>query len=155
MKEQFIKLFEYDKTANIKVAEALAEIDNPPENCTRLLFHIGNAMDLWYRRVTHQEAVSKDLFANAPVEESKKMLIQSSDNWINFIKELPEEKLSNEILYMTIRGEQFESTIEDIIWQLLTHAPYHRGQINTYLRRNNLDTVSQDYIYYRRKNNTL
>lgn len=146
----FIKMFEYDKTANTTIADVLLQINEPPEKCKKLLFHMGAALDVWYNRVINETSKITTLFESGSIEKSKELIISNDEKWINYLKRLPEEKLKSEITYKTLKGQEYVNTIEDIITQLITHSHYHRGQINLLLRENGFEPVLVDYIFYLR-----
>jgi uncharacterized damage-inducible protein DinB len=149
-KQHFITLFKYEAWANVKIAEALKQQMAVPKKCTVLFNHIGAALDVWYSRVTNESRVFDDLFSDNSINHTDKLVHEASEKWIKYLSQ-DDVKLENNIKYSNLKGIPYENTILDIITQLVTHGPYHRGQINQLLKQNGLEAVSLDYILFVRK----
>lgn len=50
--------------------------------------------------------------------------------------------------YRTRRGVEVHNTISDIVYQIVNHGSYHRGNISTMLRLLGHEGVLTDYIAY-------
>lgn len=149
-KEYFITLFEYDRWANQQIIDALNKYITPPEKSKSLLLHIGAALDFWFVRVTSETPIFNSLFQETDFENGSKLVLKASERWIEYLNK-DEVDLDTVIHYKTTKGMDFSNLLYVIITQLLTHGPYHRGQINQVLRQNELEPVITDYIYFMRK----
>ncbi len=159
MKQQFLELAYYQKWANDRFRANLKNVEYtkllkntmPYGSIRKMTVHIFGAVELWLKRL---EGVS--LPSIRPDEQYKdwqsleKDWIEMDKRLIEVVKNLDENNLSNRIKYTSTEGKHFETTIENILIQLLTHhQSYHRGQIAMTLRENKLPPVLEtDYIYY-------
>jgi len=50
--------------------------------------------------------------------------------------------------YRTRRGVEVHNTVSDIVYQIVNHGSYHRGNISTMLRLLGHEVVLTDYIAY-------
>ena len=58
--------------------------------------------------------------------------------------------LNNIILYKTTKGQAFENKTSDILFHIINHSTYHRGQIAADFRQTGTEPLSTDYIFYKR-----
>ena len=58
--------------------------------------------------------------------------------------------LDKMIHYNNTKGEASVNSVRDILFHVINHSTYHRGQIATEFRQNGLDPLVTDYIYYKR-----
>jgi hypothetical protein len=54
------------------------------------------------------------------------------------------------ISYKNTKGLEFNNNIGDILYHIINHSTYHRGQISVEFRKNNLEPIPSDYIFYKR-----
>ncbi len=62
-----------------------------------------------------------------------------------------EGRLSEKIAYKNLKGQSNESLLSDIMLQLITHGPYHRGQIASLIKRAEGAPPATDFIIYARE----
>ncbi|TDI81546.1 MAG: damage-inducible protein DinB [Bacteroidetes bacterium] len=53
--------------------------------------------------------------------------------------------------YKNSSGESFSNSVENILYHIINHSTYHRGQLMTELKQNGATPLSTDYIFYHRK----
>lgn len=58
--------------------------------------------------------------------------------------------LDGSIHYANSTGRQFTNTVGDILFHIINHSTYHRGQLATEFRRSRLDPLVTDYIFHKR-----
>jgi uncharacterized damage-inducible protein DinB len=152
---------QYNTWANSKVAEMLSSIDDrvlDQENSSsfssiyKTVVHIWDAQVVWYKRL---EGVSLRAFPSASFAGTKKDaldgLVQSSQNFEHFIQLQPPDFFNSILTYQNIKGDQFTDPIEYILFHVVNHSTYHRGQIITMLREAGVaNLVSTDLILYLR-----
>ncbi|MEK3834209.1 MULTISPECIES: DinB family protein [unclassified Paenibacillus] len=63
---------------------------------------------------------------------------------------LEESALDQMISYSSQNGRSFQTSIRDILLQVLLHGQYHRGQINRALRMESAEPAPVDYIAFSR-----
>lgn len=146
-KQYFISLFEYDKWANLKIAEALKPNASLPVKCKTLFHHIGATLDMWYSRVNNTNRLFQNLFDKSNPEITTSLLIEADERWLKFLT-MDEVDLQSFVKYKNTKGKEFENNLIDILTQLITHNHYHRGQINQLLRQAGFEPAKTDYIFY-------
>jgi uncharacterized damage-inducible protein DinB len=153
---------QYNTWANSKFAEFLSSIDNgvlDHENSSsfssifKTVVHIWDAQVVWYRRL---EGVSLRAFPSSSFAGTKKDalegLVQSSEDFDRFIQLQAPDFLNTMLTYQNIKGDTFTDAVEDILFHVVNHSTYHRGQIITMLREAGVtNLVSTDLILYLRE----
>jgi uncharacterized damage-inducible protein DinB len=64
---------------------------------------------------------------------------------------LDEFELDRKIRYANSKGQPFNNSVRDMLFQVINHSTYHRAQIATEFKNNGLDPLLTDYIYYKMK----
>jgi uncharacterized damage-inducible protein DinB len=54
------------------------------------------------------------------------------------------------VIYTNTKGERFRNSIREIVYHIVNHGTYHRGNIAAMIRQLGYQGVSTDYIYYLR-----
>ena len=147
MKDYFKELLEYSHFYNLKVIEKFHDGDLEfmvPERAVALLSHTLNIQKVWNMRIEEkQEKV--EAWKNLEVDQLESV---ENENFQNCISILANEDLNRVVTYKNTKGESCESTIRDIIFHIVNHSTYHRGQIATEFRKQGIDPVVSDFIYY-------
>ncbi|BCB06022.1 DinB family protein [Bacillus sp. KH172YL63] len=121
-----------------------AEIQSVFPSIERTLYHQYEVDALWFSRLRKQERpLEVDRFSTA--SECKKYFQKLH-------REIAEwEYEGGDILYQTSDGEAFENATEEILYHIVNHGTYHRGNISAMLWQLGEKGVSTDYIYYVRE----
>ena len=61
-------------------------------------------------------------------------------------------ELSQPVQYVTGKGQTFSNSLHEILFQVINHSTYHRGQIATEFRQSGLEPLLTDYIFYKMSN---
>lgn len=146
MKEKLIDLFEYTYHFNKKMIFIISEnISKTDEKTIRLINHTLNAQQIWNSRILNEN--SFDVWQINPFDRLDEINLQNFQKSIHVIKNLDPDK---PIVYQNSRGEKFENTVFEMLFQAVNHSTYHRGQINFLLSQNGIEPVLTDYIFYKR-----
>ena len=147
MKSFFIELFEYSHYANQKLWETF--IDNAgktPANTIRLYSHILNAHRVWNNRIEPKQTPF-GIWEIHLIQDCKDI---DRMNYEHSLLILEKFNLDETINYTTSAGQSFSNTVRDILFQVVNHSTYHRGQIAIEFRQNGLDPLLTDYIFFKR-----
>jgi uncharacterized damage-inducible protein DinB len=71
--------------------------------------------------------------------------------WTAKLGRLTDEDLAQVMTYSALDGASFRSRLEDILTQLHTHAPYHRGQVAMLVKAAGGTPALTDFIYLTRE----
>lgn len=151
MKDYFMDLIEHNQWANTRIIQALKVLSEPEVKSLQLLSHIINVQDLWLERLKQVENPEIAVWDANSLQEIEILNMQSTSNWLKFLKKTNSKDLLNLCGYLNLKGEYFENTVQDIITQMLTHSHYHRGQINQLLRQSGSEPAGIDFILYARE----
>ena len=146
----FKKLFEYDYWANEKVLDSLESMTFPPDEAVKKISHILMAKATWLSRITTLE-YAPDLNRELTLAECRKLNGEFKTKLGTFLAGLPDGKLSEKISYKNTKGASFESLLSDILAQLITHGPYHRGQIASLIKKAGGTPPATDFILFVRE----
>lgn len=59
---------------------------------------------------------------------------------------------SEALNYQNMRGDEFSTTREEMLFTFVNHASYHRGQVTSLLRQFGKQGIALDYIYFQKQN---
>lgn len=146
MVSKFRELFEYNLHCNQKLIGLFENsLNQAPERSVVLINHIINAHQVWTSRILGQSSFH-------PWQMNDLMDLKSLDlsNHQATQKILSEFDLTQPIVYKNTKGEEFTNKIEDILFHLINHSTYHRGQIALLFREAGLEPLPTDYIFFKR-----
>ena len=145
----FEQLWLYNRWANGMVLSVFEKYGSQlPASSLRLMSHVLNAQLVWVSRIKGQ-IPSVGIWDEHDLDTCKKM----NDLTFAALKEVIDgqpDYTGIRVSYKTSNGMAFESTWQEILLQVFTHAPYHRGQIARDLREKGLEPVNTDFIMYTR-----
>lgn len=146
MRTFFKELFEYNTLCNQKLIGVLmANQPKAPDSFIKLLSHIINAHQIWNGRIIKTEAVSP--WDIQPINELKTL---DAENHVKTMEVLDTLELSQLIGYKNTKGHAFSNAVKDILFHVINHSTYHRGQIASICNQNDIEPVVTDYIAYKR-----
>jgi len=136
------KLISYNHDANFRVIGTFNKAAKEIPEAERLFSHILNAQQIWLNRI-NGNAVSLDRFEPQLVKDFTAL----QDKCTAGLKAVLQQKdLNSEITYRTSVGEEFTNNISDILFHIINHSTYHRGQIASIFRVNGLEPPVTDFI---------
>lgn len=148
MKSFFTELFEYNHHYNQLLVQVFQEnTEKTTERLSRLFCHVLNAHQTWNSRI---QGVSPTLGIWEELPVSKLRALDQANLKASLLI-LGHQELQETIHYKTSRGEAFSNSIRDILFHIINHSTYHRGQIATDLRKIGIEPVVTDYIFYKRQ----
>ena len=139
--------FEYDHYANSKVLAIIeSNVGGLPDDTLKLFSHIIAAHEIWNTRITNTPRKLK-VWDRIPISEMTGWLSQNLENTISIVQKMEDSGI---VEYENTSGARFSNNIPDIMFHILTHSHYHRGQIARNMRENNIEPAETNYIGYRR-----
>ncbi|WP_027382214.1 DinB family protein [Epilithonimonas caeni] len=146
MKEYFQNLLEYNLHYNqLLIQNFLVNNYVWTEKSKNLLNHILNAHQIWNARILNQ-----DTFGVWQINSDGKLLDINQSNFENSIKILNERNFDEIIAYRNSKGDDFQNSIQEILFHFINHSTYHRGQIAMLMKQAGLEPINTDYIFYKR-----
>ena len=146
MKDFFKDLFGYHRHTNQELLGILLENESILSKRTTTLYsHIINAHQIWNARILNDVAYGvNDLHT---LEECAKY---DQENYLNSLKIVANHALDERISYRNSKGNTFENSIREMLFQVINHTTHHRGQIISDLRQKGVTPPVTDYIFYKR-----
>ncbi|MPS71649.1 MAG: damage-inducible protein DinB [Chryseobacterium sp.] len=149
MREYFQDLLEYNLYYNqLLIQNFLVNNYVWTEKSKNLLNHILNAHQIWNARILDQ-----DTFGVWQTNSDGKLLDINQSNFENSIKILNERNFDEIIAYRNSKGDDFQNSIQGILFHFINHSTYHRGQIAMLMKQAGLEPINTDYIFYKRNIN--
>ena len=148
MKEYFRELLRYNDWANQRVLITFEEHNITDDRLLSLFSHLLTAQIIWLNRIKGIPTSPFPIWEQYKLRELRTMTMESSTNWINYLEEHQMSTFEEMIFYKNSAGRKYETTIKDIISQVINHSTYHRGQIAGALRERGIDPPGPDYITY-------
>jgi uncharacterized damage-inducible protein DinB len=143
----FNELFEYNHAVNQKLAEVFME--NPGKtsaNSLKLTSHILNAHLIWISRINERDSPC-GVWELQQTSNLKKI---DKKNFEDTLITVEQFKPDHHVRYVNSKGQGYSNTVRDILFHIINHSTYHRGQIASDMRQSGLQPVITDYIFYRR-----
>lgn len=147
MKQFFKELFEYSHHFNGKLSEVFT--DNPDktsEKAVKLYNHVLNSHQIWNNRIDAKQAAFGVWELHA-VQDLKSI---DQINYTTTLQIIDKFDLNEIINYSNSKGLAFSSSIRDILFHVINHSTYHRGQIATEFKNLGLEPLVTDYISFKR-----
>ena len=147
MKLFFKELFEYTHHCNTALINAFHEhAGQLPDKPIQLLNHILSVHHIWNSRIIAKPSEYKIWDIHLPHQYAG---IDKS-NFETSIQLIDSFDLNQAIQYADTKGRPFENTVRDILFQIINHSTYHRGQIALEFRQCNIEPLLTEYIVYKR-----
>ncbi len=147
MKAFFDQLFDYNFNCNKKIIDECIKLDVVPEKSVKLFSHILNAHHIWNARVFALRP-EYAVFQEHSIVDWGDIHYENQRGSFEIITKA--DDFERRIDYENSKGVSFTNTLHDILFHIINHSTYHRGQINMNLRQEGLDPLSLDYIFYKR-----
>lgn len=147
MKQFFKELFEYSHHFNQKLADVFNDNqDKTSEKAVKLYNHILNAHQIWNNRIDPKQTT----FGVWELHAAQDLKSIDKANYEQTLQILDTFDLNEIISYSNSKGQGFSNNIRDILFHVINHSTYHRGQIATEFKQHGLDPLVTDYIFYKR-----
>jgi uncharacterized damage-inducible protein DinB len=145
MKDFFRTLFEYNYTVNQQLAVALTEnASKTSEKTVKLFSHILNAHQIWNNRIEPLQPAFA-VWQHHPIENCGEI---DRINYEHSLRILDNVEIDTIITLPKIRGKVANKSIRDLLFHVINHASYHRGQIATEMRNSGLEPLLTEYFLF-------
>lgn len=146
MKSFFNELFEYSHESNQKLAGMMLKNSGKvSEKSIRLFNHILNAHQIWNNRIDAM-GVTFGVWEFHSMEDYSAI---DRMNFENSLRILSNFELTDRVKYVNSKGDSFEKELRDILFHIINHSTYHRGQIASNFRETGLEPLISDFIYFK------
>ena len=148
METFFQDLFSYNNYFNNKIIAVLNENSAiASDKCIKLLSHLLNAHRIWNYKI-HAGDAPYERWEMHPVHECHEINKKNHEDSFRILHSIDLDKT---IQYSISTGQTFNNSVRDILFHVINHSTYHRGQIATEFKQSGLEPVLTDYIFYKMK----
>lgn len=162
MKQLLQQYAAYNLWANKTIMERIAQL--PEEIIQRetkssfnsiykTVVHLVDVESVWWQRLKLQEHVQwpgKTFTGN--FDKLSKELLSLSKQWNEWVSGANDMTLAHVFAYHNSKKEYFKQPVYEMLLQLFNHQTFHRGQLVTMLRQNDIEKIpSTDFIVFCRK----
>jgi uncharacterized damage-inducible protein DinB len=150
MSEGLVGLIEHLVWADRTVIDFVKSPGIVPARVMELTAHVLGAEQVWLKRIDKQPGKAPSAWPKLSLAECEALAAENADALRSLVRHIDSEGLRKTVTYVNSRGEEFESTLEDILLHVCLHGSYHRGQIAAMVRAVGGVPTNTDYIAYRR-----
>ena len=138
--------FAYDEWANREVLAAIRAAGAVNERSLQLMAHILAAEQVWLERLK-QVPQSVPVWPKPDLEQCEAQAKKLGGQWLEFLDLITAGDVSQSISYRNTKGEEWTSTIVDVLTHVVLHSAYHRGQIASHMRSIGQTPANTDFIH--------
>ncbi|WP_168219105.1 DinB family protein [Limnoglobus roseus] len=143
-------MFRYTAWSDQRVLEALRGTPAAHAEALPLLAHVLAAEHVWLARLEKREP-RHSVWPALSLGECEALAAENEAGYRTFVGRLSEGPPTGAVRYRTSQGQEFVTPVLDILTQVVTHGPYHRGQIAKVLGRAGGSAVSTEFITFARE----
>jgi uncharacterized damage-inducible protein DinB len=143
----FEEIVDYTQLADHKMIKVFNSTNIKMPNAERLFSHILNAQHVWIKRILGEVP----LFGVWDLHPKDQFKIISDENFVQLKEIIKNISLDKKITYSNSKGDSFQNQVNEILFQLLNHSTYHRGQIATLFKKEGFEPPVTDYIFFKRE----
>lgn len=153
---RYRRWFDYEKDSHAKTLDSLnavtEELRQSKEfhKAVYLLGHIMAARRMWLFRFGVLSNKVELFPEETSLAELPAQISEMEKLWSQYLGQINDTDLARVFEYQSYEGPRFQSTIEDILTQLLGHSWYHRGQVALLLRSIGAEPAVTDFVFWAR-----
>lgn len=142
--EYLHRQFVYDGWANREVLKAIQSANGANQRSLQLMSHILAAERVWLERL-QQVRQSVAVWPEPDLVRCGAEAVELERQWLEYLKSVTD--LSQAVAYKNTKGEQWSSSIGDVLTHVVMHSAYHRGQIASHMREKGQTPAYTDFIH--------
>ncbi|WP_416295816.1 DinB family protein [Paenibacillus illinoisensis] len=137
--------------ADERILDALQKSETRNKDLLKLVRHVAVAERVWLTRLLGKDSGQYTLWEEVEdLAVIRSMFEENAKHYRVYMEGLDESRLDEMLDYVNQSGVLFQTSVRDILSQVILHGQYHRGQINQALRIESAEPVPIDYITFAR-----
>lgn len=144
---QLGKLVDHLEWADGRVLDSLRAMNHPDARAIDLYAHILGAEHTWISRI-RERASREQVWPELTLAAAASLATENVAALRTILASHGREELQRRISYNNSAGLAFESTVEDMLLQVVLHGCYHRGQVAMVVRGAGAEPAPTDYIAF-------
>ena len=145
MKFYFERLFQFTAWADRRTLAALEATPAAEAEALPLLAHLLAAEHVWLARLEGREP-RHAVWPKLNFEHCAALAAENAAGYGRYVVTLDDAGSAAPVRYRNSQGQEFENTPLEILTQVVTHGPYHRGQIAKIIARAGGTALNTDFI---------
>jgi len=144
---QLGKLLDHLAWADGRVLDSLRAMPNLDQRALDLYAHVLGAEHVWLSRMSTRTPGEK-VWPDLTLERAAVLAAENATGLRALLESCSADELQRKVAYRNSAGFDFESTVEDMLLQVILHGCYHRGQVALLLRDAGAEPSPTDYIAF-------
>ena len=141
------KLLDHLEWADARVLDSLRATPDPNQRALDLYAHVLGAEHVWLSRIL-KRAPREKIWPDLTIERAARLSAENAAGLRGLLDACSADELQRQVAYNNSAGLAFESTVEDMLLQVVLHGCYHRGQVALLLRDSGAEPAPTDYIAF-------
>lgn len=137
--------FEYNFDCNTRIIDSMKA--NPAAYTIRaqtLMGHTLNAQNIWNNRILSLEP-TQGVWEVFPLGQLAALNKSNHEQSLSLLLRFP---MTHLVSYTNSEGKSYAKPFEAILFHIINHSTYHRGQLVSELKAAGLAPISTDYIFF-------
>ena len=149
MRDHFLRLYAHLAWADTRVLQGLRDAQSVLKSIMDLYCHILGSEHVWLSRVKG-ETPRYAVWPTLTLDECATLSAENVAAYRKLLAGIETDGFAEMITYRNSAGDQFTSSIEDILTHVAMHGSYHRGQVAAWMRQSGETPTGTDYIAFAR-----
>ena len=149
LKDHFSRLVAHLEWADQRVLTSLRSAASLPPKAVEIYSHILGSEHVWLSRISGT-APRIAVWPNLSLDDCARVSAENAAELRRLTSTLTADALARGITYRNSAGDQFTSSLEDILTHVMMHGSYHRGQVASLIRAAGETPAPTDYIFFTR-----
>lgn len=145
--DHLARLLAHLRWADALTVRSLREASHAPPRALELLAHVVAVEELWLSRVEGRPS-SVAVWPALDLDACERLAATTHEALARLLASLDDAGLARVVHYRNSAGLELDSRVDDILFQVVTHGVWHRGQIATLLRAAGDEPAPSDYIAF-------
>ena len=150
LKAHVKRLLDWMAWADGRTIAAVASCPAAHAEALPLVAHMMAAEHVWLARLEGRSP-RLSVWPTLTLVECESLAAENALGYAAYVDRLSDDGLSQMIEYHNQKGDAFATSVIDVLTQIITHGPYHRGQIAKIVGRAGGAAAETDYIFYVRE----
>jgi uncharacterized damage-inducible protein DinB len=144
---QLGKLLDHLEWADKRVLESLRAMSYLDQRALDLYAHVLGTEHTWLSRIL-ERAPTEKIWPDLTLERAATLAAENAVALRGILNSRSGDELQRKVAYTNSAGTPFESTVEDMLLQVVLHGCYHRGQVSMVVRGAGGEPSPTDYIAF-------
>lgn len=147
-KRNLRRMFQHMDWSNHQILEILGREQPDSDRVIKLFAHILSAEAIWISRIEGKRIQAAVWPDHMQIEDLRNLATENKERYTQYLDVVTPEQLRESVTYLTSAGAEYTTEPVDILMHVALHGSYHRGQIASLLRSEEISPPNTDYLQY-------